>query len=385
MLWTMKITPMALCQRPLVLFSSLKLKDGGDVQIRWESCSLDFIRKRFSLQTEQSLIAHSVALQISHLQENNFHIERRYTFSEPPTIPRILKYTSSTNSGEELDQAQDVKALDATTVALVDSETPSTVIQDLEETLLATQDLESEEFPAVFTSNMDAQATTDTEMQPESEPASFTEFTHPKQTASSGVDESFNTQSSNVPIMKRTIRGMMQFEHMTQGDTQSQGFLHPPHSEGTTSPSTSTRLMPSAPAPKATLSQAMVMNLDESKATLRKKASRLAKSEGSKKQNSNLVLCQCGSAEEEGDMVSQSAAVQSRSSLTYTLRSTACTAIRGNISTATATLAKMTLAYLLMAMSATSVSSVEERKEGSKCLASLLSRDALCILRNSKV
>ena len=306
----MKITPTALCQILLTLYSLLKLKAGRDVQRRWESCSLDSIRRCFFRQTEHSLIVRSVTLQISHLQENDSHIKRSYTFSEPPTIPQILKYTSSTKLGEELDQAQDVTALDATTVALVDSETPSTVVQDHGETLLATQDLESEEFPAVFTSNMDAQATTETEMQPESEPASSAELTHRKQTGSSRVDESLDTESSNVPIVKRTIREMMQLEHMTQGDTQTQHFFHPPHPEGTAPRRTSTRLRASTSAPKTTLSQAMVKILDESEATLRKTASRLTKSEGRNKQNSNLVLCQCGSAEEEGDMVSQSAAVQ---------------------------------------------------------------------------
>jgi hypothetical protein len=103
--------------------------------------------------------------------------------------------------------------------------------------------------------------------------------------------------------MQRTIRGMMQIEHMTQGDTQPQRSLHPPQSEGTASTTSSTRGVPSAPAPNVTLSQAMTQNLDKSKGVLRKTASRLANGEGSKKLKTNLILCQCGFAEEEGDMV----------------------------------------------------------------------------------
>ena len=304
---------MALCQTPLAHFSLPKLKDGRDVQRRWESCSQDSIGKCTPPRTEQSLIAHSVALQISHLQESNVHVERSSRFPEPPIIPQIpqiLRYPNLVHAGEEIDpvlspRIPDVDALNATALALVGSvATPSTVIEDPNETLLTTQGLGSEEVPAIFDSNTDAQATMSTAMQAESDPASFTASTLPKHTGLSGVDESLNTQSSNVPNMQRTIRGMMQFEHMTQGDTQPQMFLHPPQSEGTASTTSSARGVPSAPAPKATLSQTMIQNLDKSKGMLRKPASRLANSEGSKKQKTSLILCQCGFAEEEGDMVS---------------------------------------------------------------------------------
>ena len=46
----------------------------------------------------------------------------------------------------------------------------------------------------------------------------------------SGLNDSLNTQSSNIPVMKNTVGTMVQPERMTQGDTQVPNFTQNPGS-----------------------------------------------------------------------------------------------------------------------------------------------------------
>jgi hypothetical protein len=80
-----------------------------------------------------------------------------------------------------------------------------------------------------------------------------------------GLSESVDSQSSNVPAMKK-VRKMMQAEHMTQGDTQMQDLSSQPPSWSTASPT--------------------------------------KRVDGMEYQNSDVVHCQCGSEKEDDAMVS---------------------------------------------------------------------------------
>ncbi|KAK3724805.1 hypothetical protein LTR37_000853 [Vermiconidia calcicola] len=124
----------------------------------------------------------------------------------------------------------------------------------------------------------------------------------PTQRLLSQVADSYNTQSSNIPEMKKALKAMMQPEHLTQGDTQTQALLPPPLSES----ASPTRTDVSSPTKddKPLLSQSVTKRLDAVRTELREKARCLAKAEvTNRKKDDDLILCQCGYAEDEGDMV----------------------------------------------------------------------------------
>lgn len=121
---------------------------------------------------------------------------------------------------------------------------------------------------------------------------------------------SSNTQSSNIPGMKKALNGMMQQEHMTQGDTQTQLYPPPQQSESTEipdlsdlSPSKETDFGSPVRGTKPMLSQSVAKFLEKAKPSLHQAARKLAKAP-STKSTSDIVLCQCGHDEDEGDMVS---------------------------------------------------------------------------------
>ena len=128
----------------------------------------------------------------------------------------------------------------------------------------------------------------------------------------SQMDESLNTQTSNIPEMKKALKTMMQPEHLTQGDTQIQIQAIPPRARSeisgsparsNVSPSKMTELDSPVKGDKPLLSQSVAKQLESSKYTLRQRARQLAKASGSKKNNSDFVVCQCGCTDDEGDMV----------------------------------------------------------------------------------
>ena len=130
------------------------------------------------------------------------------------------------------------------------------------------------------------------------------------QTRSSQPSEPFNTQSSNVPDMQHAFNEMMQIEQITQGDTQTQRFPPPSRTKSVEAPDCNNdfqarrpELDPLIKGSKPALSQSAAKQLESVRPDLRETALRLANAEGSKRK-SDLVLCHCGYAEDEGAMVS---------------------------------------------------------------------------------
>lgn len=119
-----------------------------------------------------------------------------------------------------------------------------------------------------------------------------------------------DTQSSNVAEMKEAFIAMMQPEHVTQGDTQTQAPFFPPHtaSETTASPSPGDRspsaFMNAAPTsdPKLVLSETTAERLEHEKSRKRTRAKTKAK--GAKRPDDDVISCQCGYMEEEWQMAS---------------------------------------------------------------------------------
>ncbi|KAK5131638.1 hypothetical protein LTR08_000765 [Meristemomyces frigidus] len=126
----------------------------------------------------------------------------------------------------------------------------------------------------------------------------------------SQLDDSLNTQSSNVQDMRYLLQGMMLPERISQGDTQTQNPVQrpPPPTETTTSPNRST-ISPSKTAEptvsdKAVLSPTKIIELQRNMQKLHHHARELAKQASRKpKKGEDIVLCQCGHSEEEGEMI----------------------------------------------------------------------------------
>ncbi|KAK5174176.1 uncharacterized protein LTR77_001256 [Saxophila tyrrhenica] len=112
-----------------------------------------------------------------------------------------------------------------------------------------------------------------------------------------------NTQSSNVPEMKRNLRSMMHAEHFTQGDTQTQAIPSSQpsgHNDTAAIPASSPR---SSPA-QATLSGPVIDASERSKCISRQKTRSSAKAgDVNEADKDHTVLCQCEHHETEGDMV----------------------------------------------------------------------------------
>jgi len=123
------------------------------------------------------------------------------------------------------------------------------------------------------------------------------------------------TQSSNVGVMKEAFKAMMQPEQITQGDTQTQAPMHANvRSETTASPTRGFRstldeatTVVSKQEPPS-LSQVTSTRLDSRKSELRQQACVSTKTKcgkgKAKRKNVEVVSCQCGFQEEEGAMVS---------------------------------------------------------------------------------
>ena len=118
-----------------------------------------------------------------------------------------------------------------------------------------------------------------------------------------------DTQSSNIANMRRAFQGMMRPEHITQGDTQMQFAdigTHPPASESTATPSFTSPSpfiskinVPSKAVVKPVLSPTKARLLTNNTKRLKQRAQKA----GKKAEDDDIVTCQCGHAEEEGDMV----------------------------------------------------------------------------------
>ncbi|EMC97773.1 hypothetical protein BAUCODRAFT_403647 [Baudoinia panamericana UAMH 10762] len=134
--------------------------------------------------------------------------------------------------------------------------------------------------------------------------------------ASSGIDQSVDfteTQSSNILGMKNAFNDMMQTENMTQGDTQtqppllpeSQPFQRRSHSVERRAVTSTGRgdHIDTQSSGKLTLSQAKARTLQADKHKLCKTAAASAKQAGRRSKIGDVILCQCGQTNEDGDMV----------------------------------------------------------------------------------
>ena len=123
----------------------------------------------------------------------------------------------------------------------------------------------------------------------------------PPQNSTALQNDRIDTQSSNIPEMTDALQTMMQCEHITQGDTQTQASVNTysaqnkevdSHSHDPVSPSKASEVHPPVKTTKPELSQYVRKQLESSKAKLRLAARKLVKSRGQKPQE-QVVLCQC--------------------------------------------------------------------------------------------
>jgi len=124
-----------------------------------------------------------------------------------------------------------------------------------------------------------------------------------------------DTQSSNILGMRSALLGMMQPERVTQGDTQTQPQMPmdpplPPRSESTetpsrysVSPSKHSMAAQESTHDKPILSPTKAQHLDQEKQHLQQTAMELLRKSGRKLKKGDIVLCQCGHAEDEDEMV----------------------------------------------------------------------------------
>ena len=292
------------------------------------------------------LIPFSAALQIAHLQKKSVGfrsdtVERIEPPLHLPFDPSELEYTKVVDPFEALERTRywhARKRTDSVAKAelnVLDTRIPSNVIDNEEAQsesaqIRGTGGFRSETPSTVDASNMGA-----------AEEQQFSDLPGPD---SAELDESFNTQSSNVQPFKRQFRNVMQAEHMTQGDTQTQWFGSQQRIEKVTPPTT---------------------NQDRSE-----------------NGDVDVVRCQCRAKEADDAMVSYASHVLRSQSLTFNLRCGANLAIVCNIFIATASLAQTTNACHVTTP-AISAFSRRLRKNDSKRSANSLLEDEVCILQRS--
>jgi hypothetical protein len=118
------------------------------------------------------------------------------------------------------------------------------------------------------------------------------------------ADDDANTQSSVVPRMKTALNGMMYPEHMTQGDTQTQGLIRPPAAVSRVAESPPQNGKKHLPSQKMVLLPKVTQSLEAERSQLRKAVLAICKKAGMNTNQSEIVLCQCGHGKEEDAMVS---------------------------------------------------------------------------------
>lgn len=115
------------------------------------------------------------------------------------------------------------------------------------------------------------------------------------------------SQPSLIPQMQHALRGMMLPEEISQGDTQAFGHASASLGAGNTFETrrASSRSGGASPQPEDTyrLTTNRARAIKSKQRSLRDTARRLAVEVGSRTKSGNIILCQCGHAKEEGDMV----------------------------------------------------------------------------------
>ncbi len=251
---------------------------------------------------------------MSYLQPLNYVGGAGFFRFQPPTIPDSLRFTAVHDDEAVLSITEaDTDNAIATRPRL--TTTPSTIIDDEPATIIraemATKNISPEHIPLGLDSatNMYIESPSRQLGGPDEETEDNTGLPAPHnlppttQHLLSQFDDTFSTQSSNVPQMRKRLRSMMQPENFTQGDTQTQAMSPtlPNGRDETTTPGPP--LPPSSG--QAALSQSVVKVLEQSKRELRQKAHTSLQAKRSDQTNKDhLILCECGYHETEGDMVS---------------------------------------------------------------------------------
>lgn len=117
-------------------------------------------------------------------------------------------------------------------------------------------------------------------------------------------DASDVTQSSNIPGFKERMMQMGLPESLTQGDTQTPAMSQ---SQSQAAAPKQALLRNGKASTRPSLSEHRAGQLHEFQQRLRSTALKLAKSENGKQKAADIILCQCGSSKERGDMVGERA------------------------------------------------------------------------------
>lgn len=186
------------------------------------------------------LTVSSAALQIAYLQRKDVSFNESAIEETRFVIPSELDFTCRVDPLEPIVKTRAWEALVKKSNstggrAIADaSRTPSTINTDLETSNTLQLD-DSEGLPISQLSQNLALLEQD-QNQVSMQPQPTTDWN--TNLLGSGLFESsdsLNTQSSNVPVMKRTVRAMVQPERMTQGDTQVPNIAQAPRSKTTAS------------------------------------------------------------------------------------------------------------------------------------------------------
>ncbi|KAK4545923.1 hypothetical protein LTR36_002487 [Oleoguttula mirabilis] len=239
----------------------------------------------------------------------------------PTAFPKLLEYGPSYSKQADIDMLEEsprvVEMADGppSDRSHTDIVTPSTVVQ---EAIKPADGVVQGRRKTVKDLNPTPAPTSDPPLtaapSQEPRPDSSTQFVHPSTDAvasfPSQLEDSLNTQASNVRNMKKVLKDMMLPEQISQGDTQTQALPHlPTLSESTESPSRYTVSPSKLPIAEPTvrdkpaLSPTKASELERDQRRLRQHAHDLAKRKGRKTKNGEVVLCQCGYMEEEDGMV----------------------------------------------------------------------------------
>ena len=278
--------------------------------------------KILHLRHASRLLDSSTCLKISYLQQESFKYHKGFAGLRPPPFPETVQYSIAIDPDKEVDWIESSGALiNGAAASSADEDRPAaTSVSGVVTAKRAEEELTQPQKPVHDNSAIptpaptsDAPAQTVLRQRPPStyQTKPGTSLAMPREADASQLDDTLNTQSSNIPEMKEALRAMMQPEHITQGDTQTQWFPPSTHSEGTetsdlsdVSPLKDT----AAPSPvrgaKLVLSQSVAKVLANAKPDLRRNAHQLATAGSKSKVASEVILCQCGHNEDEDDMVS---------------------------------------------------------------------------------
>ena len=268
---------------------------------------------------------HDTTIKVSHLQPSI----RKGALSGPVSFPEALEYNIATAKTNDIDmdestgRAVDVSEEAHTEAGATEDRTPSTIIEESNMLQAPKEAKRKQTNGQVITPlpTSDPQETFSTTSQdvvdaPAPESASVLKGAASRkattQLSISQIEDSFNTQASQIADMKGALNAMMHPERITQGETQTQQLAkgHAAVSEATQtpsgngdSPSKTTESASPVKGSRPALSQHKANNIMAQKKSLRNVAHQLAQKAGSRTKSGQIILCQCGYAKEEGDMV----------------------------------------------------------------------------------